>query len=54
MEYSSPKKDKTVVKVGVCGANNDQWQAVQKVLDEENAGIYIELVEFDTTCPTKR
>ena len=47
VEYSSPKKDKTVVKVGVCGANNDQWQAVQKVLDEENAGIYIELVEFD-------
>ena len=47
VEYSSPRKDKTVVKVGVCGANNDQWQAVQKVLDEENAGIYIELVEFD-------
>ena len=33
--------------VGVCGANNDQWKAVQKVLDDENAGIYIELVEFD-------
>ena len=47
VEYSSHKKEKTVVKVGVCGANNDQWQAVQKVLDEENAGIYIELVEFD-------
>ena len=47
VKYSSPRKDKTVVKVGVCGANNDQWQAVQKVLDEENAGIYIELVEFD-------
>ena len=47
VEYSSPKKDKTVVKVGVCGANNDQWQAVQKVLDEQDAGIYIELVEFD-------
>ena len=45
--YSSPKKGKTVVKVGVCGANNDQWQAVQKVLDEQDAGIYIELVEFD-------
>ncbi len=47
VEYSSPKKGKTVVKVGVCGANNDQWIAVQKVLDEQNAGIYIELVEFD-------
>ena len=47
VEYSSPRKDKTVVKVGVCGANNDQWQAVQKVLDEQDAGIYIELVEFD-------
>ena len=47
IEYVSPKEGKTVVKVGVCGANNDQWQAVQKVLDEQDAGIYIELVEFD-------
>lgn len=47
VEYVSPKDGKTVVKVGVCGANNDQWKAVQKVLDDENAGIYIELVEFD-------
>ncbi len=38
---------KTVVKVGVCGANNDQWYAVQKVLDDANEGIYIELVTFD-------
>ena len=45
--YTSDKEGKTVVTVGVCGANNDQWKAVQKVLDEENAGIYIELVEFD-------
>ena len=43
----SPKEGKEVVKVGVCGASNEQWQAVQKILDEENAGIYIELVEFD-------
>ena len=35
--YQSSKKDKTVVKVGVCGANNDQWRAVQKVLDDEGA-----------------
>ena len=47
VEYTSDAAGKTVVKVGVCGANNDQWKAVQKVLDEENAGIFIELVEFD-------
>lgn len=47
LEYQSPKEGKTVVTVGVCGANNDQWKAVQKVLDDEGAGIYIELVEFD-------
>ena len=47
VEYKSEKEGKTVVTVGVCGANNDQWKAVQKVLDDENAGIYIELVEFD-------
>ena len=45
--YASDPAGKTVVKVGVCGANNDQWKAVQKVLDEQEAGIYIELVEFD-------
>ena len=45
--YESPKEGKTVVRVGVCGANNDQWKAVQQVLDEQGAGIYIELVEFD-------
>lgn len=47
VEYQSSSEGKIVVKVGVCGANNDQWKAVQKVLDEQNAGIYIELVEFD-------
>ena len=47
IEYSSDKEGKTVVKVGVCGSNNDQWKAVQKVLDEQGANIYIELVEFD-------
>ena len=45
--YESSAEGKTVVKVGVCGANNNQWYAVQKVLDDEDAGIYIELVEFD-------
>ncbi|MDO4484343.1 MAG: MetQ/NlpA family ABC transporter substrate-binding protein [Clostridia bacterium] len=47
VEYTSDKEGKTVVTVGVCGANNDQWKAVQKVLDEQGANIYIELVEFD-------
>ena len=38
----------------MCGANNDQWKVVQKVLDDENAGIYIELVEFDAyTLPNE-
>ena len=46
-EYVSDLEGKIVVKVGVCGASNDHWKAVQKVLDEQNAGIYIELVEFD-------
>lgn len=41
------KKVKTqTVKVGVCGASNDHWKAVQYVLDQENSGIKIELVEF--------
>lgn len=46
-EYTSDKDGKTVVKVGVCGSANDQWKAVQKILDDEGANIYIELVEFD-------
>lgn len=45
--YVSDSTGKTVVKIGVCGASNDHWKAVQKVLDEENANIYIQLVEFD-------
>lgn len=41
------KKVKTqTVKIGVCGASNDHWKAVQYVLDKENSGIKIELVEF--------
>ena len=45
--YKSDKAGKTVVKVGVCGASNDHWNACQYVLDQQEAGIYIELVEFD-------
>lgn len=44
--YVSAKTGKTVVKVGVCGASNEHWNAVQKVLDDQNKNIYIELVEF--------
>ena len=45
--FAKPKKAKTVtVKVGVCGASNDHWKAVQYVLNQQNAGIKIELVEF--------
>lgn len=36
-----------IVKVGVCGSSHGAWNAVQKILDEENAGIWIQLVEFD-------
>lgn len=52
--YTSDPTGKTVVKVGVCGSSNEQWIAVQKVLDEEDAGIYIELVSFDAyTLPNE-
>ena len=52
--YKSSQEGKTVVTVGVCGANNDQWKAVQKVLDDENAGIYIKLQEYDAyTIPNE-
>jgi len=45
--YKTDKKGKTEVKVGVCGASNDHWKAVQYVLDQNEADIYIKLIEFD-------
>ena len=45
--YKSDKDGKTVVTVGVCGASNDHWKAAQYVLDQNEAGIYIKLVDFD-------
>jgi len=52
--YKSSKEGKTVVKIGVCGSANEYWNAVQKVLDQENANIYIERVEFDAyTLPNE-
>ncbi len=44
--YNSEKGNKKVIKLGTCGSA-DVWKAVQKVLDDENAGIYIEPVIFD-------
>ena len=44
--FAGCAKKTTTVKVGVCGASNEQWKAVQYVLDEQKAGIQIELVEF--------
>lgn len=46
-DYRSDRAGKTVVKVGVCGSSNGQWNAVQKILDENGEKIFIELVEFD-------
>lgn len=52
--YTSSADGKTTVTVGVCGSSNDYWKAVQKVLDEQNAGIYISLVTFDAyTLPNE-
>ena len=45
--YKSDAEGKTVVKVGVCGASNEHWNACQYVLDEQDAGIYLDLVAFD-------
>ncbi|MBR2669217.1 MAG: hypothetical protein IKE36_05405 [Solobacterium sp.] len=52
--YESDAAGKTVVKVGVCGASNDSWKAVQKILDDNGDNIYIELVRFDAyTLPNE-
>ena len=45
--YESPREGKQVVRVGVCGSKHDSWKLIQRLLDEQNAGIYIEIVEFD-------
>lgn len=45
--YKSSSDGKTIVKLGVCGSSNDHWKAVQKVLDDNGANIYIEQIEFD-------
>ena len=45
--YKSDPAGKTVVKVGVCGASNDHWNACQYILDEQGAGIYLDLIVFD-------
>lgn len=45
--YKSSKSGKTEVKIGVCGSMNQWVEAAQIILDKNNAGIYITLVEFD-------
>ena len=45
--YVSSSAGKRVVKVGLCGAANEYWNAVQKVLDDRGDKIFIERVEFD-------
>ena len=44
--YKSSSDGKKVIKLGVCGSG-DVWRAVQKVLDEENSGLYIDVIIFD-------
>ncbi len=52
--YQSSSEGKTVVKIGVCGSNNDTWNAVQMNLDEMDAGIYLEIITFDAyTLPNE-
>lgn len=34
------------VRIGVCGSKNDTWKAVQYVLDQQKAGIKLQIVEF--------
>lgn len=52
--YKSTADGKEKVIVGVTGANNQQWTAVQKILDDQKANIYIELKTFDSyTIPNE-
>lgn len=44
--YQSDASGKKEITVGTCGSA-DVWKAVQKVLDEENSGLYIKPVVFD-------
>ncbi len=44
--YKSSPEGKKSVKLGVCGSG-DVWRAVQKVLDDENSGIYVDVIIFD-------
>lgn len=44
--YKSSPEGKKVIKMGVCGSG-DVWRAVQKVLDDQNSGLYIDVIIFD-------
>lgn len=45
--YRSSPEGKTEVTIGVCGTQHDQWLLVQKLLDEQETNIYLNLVVFD-------
>ena len=44
--YQSSSDGKKVIKIGTCGSA-DTFRVVQKVLDDENSGIYLDVVVFD-------
>ena len=44
VEDQTPASELTVVTVGVVGANNDQWDTVNQLLEKEN--IQVKIVEF--------
>ena len=48
---AAPSAEPTVVKVGVVGANNQQWDTVNELLAKDN--IKVELWSLpNTSCPT--
>lgn len=52
--YKSSAAGKRKIIVGVTGSHNNQWRAVQKILDDQKANIYIELKVFDSyTLPNE-
>ena len=44
--YQSSKKGKRIIRLGVCGSMDGQWDAVQMILDEQGANLYIDRIEF--------
>lgn len=44
--YKSSPDGKKTIKIGVCGSG-DTFRVVQKVLDDNNSGIYLDVIIFD-------